>query len=244
MLSDYEDLIKENKTLKRKLKVMEQSFSQFEFIKNKYNNLINRFEEKDKKLLDMNEKLEVLVKARTQELENINSKLEDLSKTDSLTGLKNRRAFDEIYSQEFNRAKRQEYNFNFLIIDVDNFKNYNDTYGHKKGDYVLSKIGKVLDRISSRANDFAFRYGGEEFVYITCFQDKEMFLKTAESIREKIFNLKIFHETGSYDFVSVSIGGAISNNKARTKEDIFDLADDNLYKAKNEGRNKTIITSF
>ena len=229
MSIEYDELIKENKILKRKLKIMEQSFSQFDFIKNKYSDLISRLED--------------IVKARTKELESINSKLQDLSMTDTLTGLKNRRAFDEIYSQEFNRAKRQDYILNFLIIDVDNFKNYNDTYGHKKGDYVLSKIGRVLDKFSSRANDFSFRYGGEEFIYITCFQDRDKFFDTAESIRKEILNLKIIHEKNSHDFVSVSIGAVISNNKEIRKQDIFDLADDNLYKAKEKGRNKTIITS-
>lgn len=239
-----EDLEKENKRLKRKIKLLEQTLTQFSSIKNNYDELIKKLEEKDKRLLHMNEKLEFLVKERTKELEEINEKLKDLSLTDSLTGLKNRRAFDEVFSQEFNRARRQDYEFNLLVIDVDNFKKYNDKYGHKNGDFVLSQIGEVLEKFSRRSNDFAFRYGGEEFVYITCFHDEEKLHKTANSIREAIVSLDLLHELNPANVVTVSIGAVVSKDRTKSKEELFNLADDNLYLAKEEGRNRVIISNY
>lgn len=241
---DSSELLKENRILKRKLKIIQQSLGQFNCIKNKYDDLIFKLEEKDKKLLEMNERLELLVNTRTQELVSINEKLLNLSVTDALTGLQNRRSFDEIFSQEFNRAKRQKYYFNFLIIDVDHFKNYNDTYGHKKGDIVLAKIGEILSKFARRANDFAFRYGGEEFVYISAFHDEEDFFKLADAIRLEIFNEHILHSTNCYDYVSISIGATISLSNEKTKEEIFEIADENLYKAKKNGRNMVVISSI
>lgn len=128
--NDVIDFEVENKKLKRKIKLMEQTLNQFNSIKQNYDFLIKKLEEKDKNLNEINEKLEELVKERTKDLELINEKLqnnlillEELSTTDALTSLRNRRGFDEIFLQEFNRAKRQNYEFNFLLIDVDYFKN-------------------------------------------------------------------------------------------------------------------------
>lgn len=244
MSDEYEKLLKENKSLKRKLKITEETLLQFDSIKNNYNELIKKLGEKDQKLLQMNERLELLVKDRTRELETINERLKDLSITDSLTGLKNRRAFDEIFSQEFNRARRQDYFFDLLIIDVDNFKKYNDTYGHNRGDFVLSQIGKVLEKFSRRSNDFVFRYGGEEFVYVSCYHDEEEFFKTAEAIRNQVLKENIIHKGNPFGVVTISLGGVASKDKLKSKEDIFILADDNLYKSKEEGRNRTIVSSY
>ncbi len=241
---DNNELAKENKKLRIKLKIMQQTLAQFGNIKNSYDGLIKKLEEKDKTLSLMNEKLELLVGERTKELEKINEQLKDLSVTDSLTGLKNRRAFDEVYSQEFNRARRQGYEFNFLILDVDNFKKYNDNYGHKEGDVVLAQIGKILGKLSRRSNDFAFRYGGEEFIYISCFNDEQTFFQIAETIREKIANENIVHRINPHGIVTVSIGAVVSLDITKSKEDLFNCADDNLYKSKEKGRNKTTITTF
>lgn len=241
-MSQSDELLIENKKLKRKLRVMEQTITQFSSIKTSYDGLIKKLEEKDKRLLEMNERLEVLVGERTKELEEINEKLKALSITDSLTGLKNRRAFDETFSQEFNRARRQEYEFNLLVIDVDNFKKYNDKYGHKNGDFVLSQIGQILEKFSRRSNDFVFRYGGEEFVYISCFHDKVELFKTAESIRKAIQDYEMPHVGNPHKVVTVSIGAVVSTDLTKSKEDLFNVADDNLYKSKEEGRNRTTIT--
>lgn len=178
--------------------------------------LIKKFQEKDKKLNELNEKFEMLVKERTKEIERKNLELEKISITDTLTGLKNRRAFDEIFEREFNRAIRQEYEFNLLIIHIDHFKHYNDSFGHKVGDEILFEVGKILKNFSKRANDFSFRYGGEEFAYISCFHDIDSFFNLAQIIRKNIEK-----ETK----VTISIGGIVYQGRDKTKKEIFNLAD-------------------
>lgn len=229
------EIIEENKDLKRKLKIIENSIKQFNAIKNAYDKLIKKFKEKDKKLIELNEKLETMVKERTLELEKKNFELEKISITDMLTGLKNRRAFDEVFNREFNRANRQEYEFNLLIIDIDHFKNYNDEFGHKAGDEILSQVGKILKGFSKRANDFTFRYGGEEFAYISCFHDYDSFLNIAEIIRKTVEE-----ET----CITISIGGVVCKCKKKTKNEVFNIADINLYNAKNKGRNRVCLDSI
>lgn len=230
MEESIESLKKENKKLKRKVVFLEQSMSQFNSIKSKYDDLIQKIEEKDIKLKLMNDQLQSNLVL-----------LEQLSITDALTGLKNRRSFDEIFSQELHRAQRQKYEFNFMILDVDNFKQYNDNYGHKSGDDVLQQIGTVLTRFARRATDFAFRYGGEEFAYICIGQEKDKFLAHCNTILKAIQDKNIKHEYGPYGVVTVSAGAVICKSLDTAKEDIFILADDNLYKSKDEGKNRVTI---
>lgn len=241
--------IQENKKLSRKTKVLEQTLTQFNSIKTNYDVLINKLEEKDKNLREINEKLEEIVHERTKELEQINHQLKDnlklleeLSITDTLTTLRNRRSFDEIFLQEFNRSKRQDYTFNFLIIDIDFFKKFNDTYGHAQGDEVLQIVGKILNRFARRSNDFAFRYGGEEFVYMSCFLNEDQLLELGNSIKDALLSEKIPHEQNPNQFVTASIGGVVSTSKTLLTQDIFKFADDNLYKSKANGRNLVTIT--
>ena len=164
--------------------------------------------------------------------------IEQLSITDELTQLYNRRHFNIKIEEEINRAKRDDKYFTLLIIDIDYFKQYNDTYGHQKGDVALEKVASVLKTFTNRVSDFAFRLGGEEFGIITAL-DKEKAIDFATAIREKIEALKIEHsasEVSSYITISIGIssrkGFDITNSDAMYKE-----ADDALYDAKNLGRN-------
>ena len=164
--------------------------------------------------------------------------IEQLSITDELTQLYNRRHFNIKIEEEINRAKRDDKYFTLLIIDIDYFKQYNDTYGHQKGDVALEKVASVLKTFTNRVSDFAFRLGGEEFGIITAL-DKEKAIDFATAIREKVEALKIEHSTSevsSYITISIGIssrkGFDITNNDAMYKE-----ADDALYDAKNLGRN-------
>lgn len=245
------DLVSENKKLKRKVKVLEQSLGQFNNIKTSYDELIKKLEEKDKNLKAMNQRLEELVKERTKELEHMNEMLaenleivKELSIKDALTGLRNRRTFEEIFSREFSRARRENYNFNFLMIDVDNFKKYNDFYGHQKGDEVLKTIGETLNRVSQRGNDFVFRFGGEEFVYISCFLSYEKMQNLANLIKTSIESKNIEHEkNANHKVVTVSIGGVTVTKEFKyDKEKLFEIADNNLYLAKDKGRNFIVIS--
>ena len=164
--------------------------------------------------------------------------IEQLSITDELTKLYNRRFFNTKIEDEINRAKRENNYFSLLILDIDYFKEFNDTYGHQEGDIALEKVSAVLRNFTNRSSDFAFRLGGEEFGIITTL-DKIKVLEFANHIKNEIENLKIEHKPSSIsDYLTISIGitskksADISNSNTLYKE-----ADDALYKAKKDGRN-------
>lgn len=164
--------------------------------------------------------------------------IEQLSITDELTKLYNRRFFNTKIEDEINRAKRENNYFSLLILDIDYFKEFNDTYGHQEGDIALEKVSAVLKNFTNRSSDFAFRLGGEEFGIITTL-DKIKVLEFANHIKNEIENLKIEHKPSSIsDYLTISIGitskksADISNSNTLYKE-----ADDALYKAKKDGRN-------
>ena len=164
--------------------------------------------------------------------------IEHLSITDELTKLYNRRFFNTKIEDEINRAKRENNYFSLLILDIDYFKEYNDTYGHQEGDVALEKVSFILKKYTNRSSDFAFRLGGEEFGIITTL-DKIKVIEFANHLKNEIENLKIEHKSSiinNYLTISIGItskkGTDISNSNILYKE-----ADDELYKAKKNGRN-------
>jgi len=158
--------------------------------------------------------------------------IEFLSVTDHLTKLYNRRHFSASIEKEFARAVRQKENISFLMIDVDYFKKYNDAHGHLKGDELLISVGNVLMRMAMRSSDLAFRMGGEEFGMLLPNTDFNGANLIAEKIRTEISDMGI---------VTVSIGYASMLPKhGENAEKLFKLADDNLYKAKELGRNRVV----
>ena len=164
--------------------------------------------------------------------------IEHLSITDELTKLYNRRFFNTKIEDEINRAKRENNYFSLLILDIDYFKEYNDTYGHQEGDIALEKVSFILKKYTNRSSDFAFRLGGEEFGIITTL-DKIKVIEFANHLKNEIENLKIEHKSSiinNYLTISIGItskkGTDISNSNILYKE-----ADDELYKAKKNGRN-------
>jgi len=166
------------------------------------------------------------------------SRLEKEAITDGLTGLYNHRHFYNRLEFEINRAARANSPVSVLIFDVDNFKKYNDRYGHPKGDEVLRKCAAAI-RESVRSVDIAARYGGEEFAVILAETDKEGAIVAAENIRRAIEELRFSDEEGDTTHnVTVSIG--VSSYPADTKEvnDLVKKADDALYTAKMEGKNR------
>jgi len=166
--------------------------------------------------------------------------IEEMSITDELTKLHNRRYFNYIISNEINRLKRDLKPMAFLMIDVDYFKAYNDTYGHQKGDNVLAQIGLVLKNFSKRAGDDAFRLGGEEFVVIFSESTFEQANEFANKIRKSIENLKIDHsENSASNYVTVSIGMFYKTDLTNINvDDIYRESDKLLYQAKDSGRNR------
>lgn len=176
--------------------------------------------------------------------------IEKLSITDTLTKLYNRRYFDNIFAEEINRAKRDRKIFCLLSLDVDFFKKYNDTYGHPEGDQVLITIARVLNSRMKRAGDIAFRIGGEEFSAIFVEKNEKNVYTFTENIRKDIENQQIQHiENTSSNFVTASLGAIYinfsKNNHAETNRDIlYKEADEQLYKAKETGRNKVVIKAY
>ena len=164
--------------------------------------------------------------------------IEHLAITDELTQLYNRRHFNLKIESEINRAKRDNLSFSFLILDIDFFKEYNDTYGHQKGDEALEKVALTLKKHTSRSSDYAFRLGGEEFGIITTL-DKAKVIEFANQIRHKIEELEIEHKSSSIsEYLSISIG--VTSKKGSdisSSASLYKQADDALYKAKKDGRN-------
>ena len=168
--------------------------------------------------------------------------IEYLSITDELTQLYNRRFFNTKIEKEINRAKRENTYLSFLIMDIDYFKEFNDTYGHQKGDFALEEVSKVLKKYTNRSSDFAFRLGGEEFGIITRL-DKEKIIEFANNIKNEIEELHIEHKKSSIsEYLTISIG--ITSRTGLNLLDsntLYKEADDALYTAKNNGRNCIFI---
>ncbi len=173
----------------------------------------------------------------------IDELLEEQARVDKLTNLLNRRALDEVSNDAWSKCQRNaSAHFSLLFIDVDFFKLYNDTYGHKAGDYALMAVARCIVGAVSRLSDKAGRYGGEEFLILL----DETDLAGAEHVAERILNavrsLKIPHERSPFGRLTVSIGIArLQRGRHQEVEDVIKDADAALYQAKNNGRNKLHI---
>jgi diguanylate cyclase (GGDEF)-like protein len=188
---------------------------------------------------------QTILENTTENLKVANTKLEDASYTDSLTGLHNRRYFNMIFDRELKRAKRSGTYFSFMMLDIDHFKQYNDTYGHLEGDTALKAVASQLKESLQRPGDFVFRLGGEEFGILVTESTPESAKKTADMICKEIEALQLPHEENdASDYVSVSIG-AVSLVPAVDLDEnvIFSMADSNLYEAKENGRNDIVFTT-
>ncbi len=174
-----------------------------------------------------------------EELKVINKELKEMALFDKLTGLANRRNFDESLEIQFRLAKRQKIPLSLIICDIDFFKKYNDTYGHQQGDDCLIEVAKGIALIPDRPTDKACRYGGEEFVVILPDTDLQGSLQVAENIRKAVIDKKIPHTKSSIsDFVTLSLGVVTYIGQFKSLEQVLKAADDALYRAKNKGRNR------
>lgn len=172
--------------------------------------------------------------------------IEKISITDGLTDLYNRRHFDVMLSKEINDSRRSGDKLIFAMLDVDNFKKYNDTYGHQKGDQVLISIAQSLTKSFQRSHDMVFRLGGEEFGVIITLKDSSDILKLIDTARQNIQDLDIEHKKNEAGVITASFGVIVMNSDyKRDVEEEMDFAykeaDKALYKAKETGRNKVVL---
>ncbi|MGB5345366.1 MAG: GGDEF domain-containing protein [Woeseia sp.] len=159
---------------------------------------------------------------------------------DALTGLPNRRAFDTLLETAWENARAMGKPVSLLMMDIDHFKNYNDLYGHQAGDHAISAVGAILGKSLQRPQDFAGRYGGEEFVVLLFDATKEYAMQLAEKVREQVLARNIAHRGSSVArCVSLSIGLAHidPSQSKRSMEGFVQMADEALYAAKEQGRN-------
>ena len=180
-----------------------------------------------------------------QELEIRNAELQRLSSVDGLTGIANRRHFDERLDQEWKRAMRENLSLSLVLIDVDFFKPFNDNYGHQLGDDCLRMVASALAGALHRPADFVARYGGEEFVVVLPGTDIKGALVTAETLRMAVESRNIKHEfskAAKHVTISLGVASTIPRQDIEPKSLIV-AADSALYEAKESGRNRYCVAS-
>lgn len=183
--------------------------------------------------------LELRVAERTDKLRELNNQLEAMSLTDALTGIANRRRFDQVLDQEWGHARRSGECLALAVVDVDWFKHYNDHYGHPAGDACLREIAQALATTVNRSTDLVARYGGEEFVFLAPMTDLAGVRGMAQKLLQAVEALALAHELSPLGRVSVSIGVAASVPGQEASADVLVArADAALYEAKKQGRNQ------
>jgi diguanylate cyclase (GGDEF)-like protein len=187
-----------------------------------------------------------LIQKETENLEAANRELQRLSNADGLTGIANRRLLDEFLEREWSRAARQGTSLTLIMVDIDFFKNYNDTYGHHDGDECLKRVANALEASVKRSSDLVARYGGEEFAVVLPDTSFHGGVVVAEKLRSEVEKLQIEHrESPLMKVVTISLGVAtIIPGPSRSPEDLIVLADQLLYQAKQQGRNRAVAHDF
>lgn len=181
----------------------------------------------------------------TYKLNLANKELQLLSATDGLTGLSNRRMYDELSLREWRRCERMKKPLSLVLVDIDYFKLYNDNYGHQAGDECLKIVAAQMLRAAPRASDVVARYGGEEFVLALGETDMDGAVWVANHLRQRIEDLNMPHAASKLKHVSVSCGVAsvIPSDKL-SLETLLQSADYALYQAKEEGRNRVVGVEY
>jgi diguanylate cyclase (GGDEF)-like protein len=182
---------------------------------------------------------------RERELVATNARLTVMASIDMLSGLANRRGFQSRLDFEWMKAQQQDAELSLLMIDVDHFKLFNDTYGHPEGDACLTRLGETLSGIAADTLGFAGRYGGEEFCLLLPNTNAARALEIGETVRAAVQDLAIPHATSGHQAVTVSIGVACTQpNDAQHPGDLVEAADAALYAAKHRGRNTVVEHGF
>ncbi|NLK00123.1 MAG: diguanylate cyclase, partial [Clostridia bacterium] len=202
------------------------------------------------KFRNLNKRLELDVTERTKELNDANQKLqkaneelEKLSVMDCLTGVYNRRGFGDLLQRYWKICSRERLPLAVIMIDIDNFKVFNDTYGHLAGDQSLRSVAQVIDNMVQRPGDFSARFGGEEFIVMLYNTTEEGAAVVAEKIRSQVEGLRIENEELS-TFITVSLGAAaMTPNEDMEPCSLINAADQALYRAKKDGKNTVVRAS-
>lgn len=194
---------------------------------------------------EMKAKLEREMEHRTEELKvaleqlsEAHIVLKELTTIDSVTGIRNRQFFDEVFAQEWRRALRQKYDISLLLLDIDHFKKVNDTYGHLAGDECLAAVAQAIDKMLNRPSDVVARYGGEEFVVILPYTSMEnashLAVQICDSLAGHVFNADDHNISVT---VSIGVSSVVPSDEGRPR-DLISQADEALYRAKSSGRNR------
>jgi diguanylate cyclase (GGDEF)-like protein len=180
-----------------------------------------------------------LLELEKNKLDRLSRELDRLSREDVLTGLANRRHFNEMFQMEWDRARRENKLLSLLFVDIDHFKPFNDSHGHLEGDRVLSSVGTALKGVLRRPGDIAARYGGEEFVLLLPGTPLAGALEVAVQVQQAIEALQILHRASKVsDYLTASVGvAAVQPAPDMRSSQLIDLADEAVYAAKAAGRN-------
>ncbi len=179
-----------------------------------------------------------------KELEEKNAILERISSEDGLTGIFNRRSFDQFLQKEWDRAIREKTNISLIMIDIDHFKGYNDHYGHQGGDDCLCQVASALAEAVGRPGDMVARYGGEEFVVVLPNTDIDGAALIAEKLRRKVEGLALPHNystTANYVTISLGVAGIVPAVDS-DPDTLIKQADAALYESKESGRNRYCLS--
>jgi diguanylate cyclase (GGDEF)-like protein/PAS domain S-box-containing protein len=180
-----------------------------------------------------------ILSEKLREIEILKNELREQAIRDPLTNLCNRRYLKEIMNRELPRAMRENYSIGLVMIDIDHFKQFNDTYGHRAGDLMLKTLANFLIRVT-RDGDIVCRYGGEEFLILMVNIDQEIVWARAEEFRKR-FEIIEVHEKSKVLQATISLGISMYPKHAQTAEGLIELADQALYQAKQAGRNCTVL---
>jgi diguanylate cyclase (GGDEF)-like protein len=185
------------------------------------------------------------LKDRNRQLIDARRQLTDLANIDELTGLGNRRLVNKVLQEEINRARRTGTLLSLILLDVDYFKDYNDSYGHPAGDLVLKRLANLMERATSRAGEAVGRYGGEEFILVLPGASEEAARRTAERLRELVMAEKMPHKKSRVaDIITISQGVVtFACDADESPAELIKRADTALYRAKHQGRNAIVLAS-
>jgi diguanylate cyclase (GGDEF)-like protein len=185
-----------------------------------------------------------LMELSTQQLQVANQNLQRLSRLDGLTGIANRRHFEEVLDTEWRRASRAGTALSLIMIDADFFKAFNDAYGHQRGDECLMLLASIFGNAVNRPGDLAARYGGEEFMILLPGTSAQGAVELAEAIRARVEATQIWHEgSPAEEVVTISLGVVTSYPvRGLSPGGLIAAVDEALYRAKQEGRNRVIMS--